>query len=74
MTTATAADRHYRVVGDLSVKGKTTNHGLIKGKKVEISYGNKKTTNFDSVSIIQARQPMTPKAPYFLVEVHKCGM
>jgi hypothetical protein len=70
----TTTDQRYRIVGDITVRGKsTTSHGISKGKKVDISYGNKKTTDFESVSIIQARQPLTPESPYFLVEVHKCG-
>lgn len=72
-TTTTAADERFRIVGDITVKGKAAAHGLTKGKKVNISYGNKKTTNFENVSIIQSRYPLTPESPYFVVEVHKCG-
>ena len=69
----TTTDVHYRILGDITVKGKAATQGFIRGKKVDISYGNKKTTNFDKIAVIQARQPVTPESPYFLVEVHKCG-
>jgi hypothetical protein len=69
----TTTDTYYRIVGDLTVKGKTATNGITRGKKVDISYGNKKTTNFENISIIQSRQPLTPESPYFIVEVHKCG-
>ncbi|CAF3458282.1 unnamed protein product [Rotaria sp. Silwood1] len=65
----TTIDTRYRVVGDITIKSKTTTNGIIKGKKVDISYGNKKTANFDTISIIQSLQPLTPESPYFLVEV-----
>jgi hypothetical protein len=70
--TTTTTDGRYRILGDITVKSKTT-AGISKGKKVDISYGNKKTTNFDNISIIQTRRPLTPESPYFLVEVQKCG-
>lgn len=74
MATTTATDPRYRIVGDITVKtGKTAVSGRTKGRKVDISYGNRKTTNFDNISIIQSRHPLTPESPYFLVEVHKCG-
>lgn len=74
MTTNMTTDGRYRIVGDITVKtGKTTASGRSKGKKVDISYGNKKTTNYDNISIIQSRHPLTPESPYFVVEVHKCG-
>ena len=66
-------DSYYRTVGDVTIKNKTSTNGTNTGRKVEISYGNKKTTNFDSVAIIQSRQPLTPDAPYFIVEIQKCG-
>jgi hypothetical protein len=71
MTTAT--EIRYRIVGDIVVKGKTASGAANKGKKIDISYGNKKTTNFENISIIQSRLPLTPESPYFIVEVHKCG-
>lgn len=64
----------YRIVGDINVKGKQPNNGRTRGKKVEISYGNRKTTNFENIAIIQCRQPLNPESPYFVVEVQKCGM
>ena len=63
----------YRIVGDIYFKGKTVTNGKLRGRKVDISYGSKKTTNFDNIAIIQARQPLTPESPYFVIEVHKCG-
>jgi hypothetical protein len=63
-------DTIYRIVGDITIKNKSPTDGR---RKIDISYGNKKTTNFDKVAIIQARQPLTPDAPYFLIEVQKCG-
>lgn len=69
----TTADGRFRIVGDITVKSRATTHGANKGKRMDISYGNKKSTNFERVSIIQARQPLTPESPYFIVEVHKCG-
>jgi hypothetical protein len=72
-TTMATSDSHYRIVGDITVKGKTSTHGMQRGKKVDISYGNKKTTNFENVSIIQTRQPLTCESPYFLVELVRCG-
>jgi len=70
----TTTNQRYRIVGDITVRSKSTpGHGTIRGKKVDISYGHKKTADFESVSIIQSRQPLTPQSPYFLVEVHKCG-
>ncbi len=71
--TTTTTDGRYRIVGDITVKGKTATNGIIRGKKVDISYGNKKTTNFENISIIQSRQPLTPESPYFIIEVTKCG-
>ena len=68
----TTLDQRYRIVGDIVLRGKAS--GLSRGKKVEIVYGNKKTTDFDTVSIIQSRRPLTPQSPYFVVEVYKCGM
>ncbi|UJR28669.1 hypothetical protein I4U23_009898 [Adineta vaga] len=70
----TTTDQRYRIVGDVTVRGKTSTatSAFSKGKKVEIIYGNKKTTDFDNVSIIQSRQPLTPESPYFVVEVYKC--
>ncbi|CAF4700344.1 unnamed protein product, partial [Rotaria magnacalcarata] len=65
-------DTRYRIVGDITIKGKTTTNGIIRGKKIEISYGNKKATNFETVSILQSLQPLIPESPYFVVEVHKC--
>lgn len=70
----TTTDARYRIVGDIAIKGKAAANGIIKGKKVEISYGSKKTANFDNISIVQLLQPLTPESPYFLVEVHRCGM
>jgi hypothetical protein len=70
----TTTDGRYRIVGDITVKSKiTTASGTHKGRKVDISYGNKKTANFENISIIQSRRPLTPESPYFIVEVHKCG-
>jgi hypothetical protein len=63
-------DARYRIIGDITIKSKTP---ISKGKKVEISYGNKDTTSFDNVAIIQTRQPLTPESPYFLIEIQKCG-
>jgi hypothetical protein len=71
--TTTMTDGRYRIVGDITIRGKTTAHGVIQGKKVDISYGSKKTTNFESISIIQSRRPLSPESPYFVVEVQKCG-
>jgi hypothetical protein len=68
------AELRYRIVGDITVKGKSGASGANKGKKTDISYGNKKATNYENISIIQSRQPLTPESPYFVVEVHKCGM
>jgi len=73
MTTTTMTDNRFRIVGDITVKTKPTPSGITKGKKIDISYGNKKSTNFENISIIQSRQPLTPESPYFLVEVQKCG-
>jgi hypothetical protein len=70
----TTTNQRYRILGDITVRSKSTHgHGTTRGKKVDISYGNKKTADFETVSIIQSRQPLTPQSPYFLVEVHKCG-
>jgi hypothetical protein len=69
MTTNT----RYRITGDIIIKSKTTTGRRNKGKKVEISYGNEKTTNLDNVAIIQTHQPLTSEAPYFLLEILKCG-
>jgi hypothetical protein len=60
-------DTRYRIVGDITI------NGISKGKGVNISYGNKNTTNFDNVAIIQKRRPLTYSAPYFFLEVEKCG-
>lgn len=65
-------DTRYRIVGDITIKGNATTNGIGKGKRVDISYGNKKT-NFETTAIIQSLQILTPESPYFLVEVHKCG-
>jgi hypothetical protein len=75
MTTTTTTDGRYRIVGDITIKGgkPTTPYGRTKGKKVDLSYGSNKQTNFDYVSIIQSLQPLTPESPYFLVDVRKCG-
>ena len=72
-TTTTMTDGRYRIVGDITIKSKATEHGGSRRKKVDIAYGSKKTTNFENVSIIQSRQPLTPESPYFVVDVVKCG-
>ena len=69
MTTET----RYRITGDIIIKNKTPASRKNRGKKVEVSYGTAKTTDLDQVAIIQARKPLTPEAPYFLLEVQKCG-
>lgn len=69
-------DTTYRITGDIIIKNKiaaTTTTNKQKGKKIELSYGSTRTTNFDNVAIIQTRKPLTPKSPYFLLEVQKCG-
>jgi hypothetical protein len=66
-------DTIYRVVGDITIKSISSTDGISKGRKVEISYGNKKSTNLDKVAIVQSRQPLTCETPFFLIEVHKCG-
>jgi len=66
-------DMPYRIVGDIIINAKTPASGRNKRKKVDISYGTKNTTNFDNVAIIQAHQPLTSEAPYFFLEVQKCG-
>jgi hypothetical protein len=73
MITTTMTDSRFRIVGDITVKTKSTTTGISRGKKIDIAYGNKKSTNFENISIIQSRQPLTPESPYFLVEVQKCG-
>jgi hypothetical protein len=60
-------------VGDIIINSKTPASGRSTRKKVDISYGTKNTTNLDNVAIIQARQPLTSEAPYFFLEVQKCG-
>lgn len=80
MATITTTDERFRIVGDITVKKKTapstttlsSTSTFSKGKKIDISYGSKKTANFDHISIIQARQPLTPESPYFVVEIQKC--
>lgn len=69
-------DTFYRISGDIIIKNKTTTTtktGRNKTKKVQLSYGTTKTTDFDNVAIIQTHKPLTPEAPYFLLEVQKCG-
>jgi hypothetical protein len=72
-TTTTMTDGRYRIAGDITIRGKTTGYGITKGRKVDISYGHKKPTNFETISIIQSRRPLSPESPYFVVEVQKCG-
>lgn len=72
-TTTTTTDGRFRIVGDITVKTRAA-HGAGKGpRRMDISYGSKKSANFERVSIIQARQPLTPESPYFVIEVNKCG-
>jgi hypothetical protein len=66
-------DTCYRIIGDIIIKNKSLKNGISQVKKVDISYGNKKSTNFDNIGIIQTRQPLTSNTPYFLVEVRNCG-
>lgn len=66
-------DPRYRIIGDIIIKNKLLTNGLSSEKKVDISYGNNKTINFDTIGIIQTRQPLTSKSPYFRVEIHNCG-
>ena len=72
-TTTTMTDERYRIVGDITVRSKATTHGVGRGKKMDVSYGSKKSMNYENISIIQSRRPLTPESPYFVVEVHKCG-
>lgn len=69
MATMTTEGR-FRVTGDITVKTRAAGKGP---RRMDISYGSKKSTNFERVSIIQARQALTPESPYFVVEVNKCG-
>lgn len=82
MATTVLTDERFRIVGDITIKKKTApsstatlarTSAFAKGKRLDISYGSKKTANFDNISIIQARQPLTPESPYFVVEINKCG-
>lgn len=65
-------DTPYRIVGNITVKNKASRYTITKGKPTKISYGIGET-NFDDVAIIQSRETLTSQAPYFLVEVQKCG-
>ena len=69
MTTETP----YRIIGDVIIKPKISVNGKHKDRKVEISYANQKTTDLENVAIIQSRQLLTPRTPYFLVEIQRCG-
>lgn len=67
------SESHFRIIGDVVIKNKTTTNKKLKGKRIEISYGSEKMTNLNDIAIIQARQALTPNAPYFYLEVNKCG-
>lgn len=69
MTTETP----YRITGDVIIKSKIPVKGKLRDRKVNVSYANEKTTDLENVAIIQARQPLTPKMPYFLIEIQRCG-
>lgn len=61
----------YRIVGDIKVTKKTPMKSVSKNK-VDVAYGGL-GRDFNDVAIIQTRKPLTPDAPYFLVNIHKCG-
>lgn len=67
------SEKRYRIIGDIRVKGKTPPNGRKRERKVEISYINQRTTDLDSIAIIQPRRLLTPDAPYFFLEVKECG-
>ena len=69
-----ATDAKYRIVGDITVRSKTSTDQAGKGKPVTVSYGTNKRTNLNHVAIIQLRQSCAPDSPYFSIEVHRCGM
>jgi hypothetical protein len=69
MTTET----RYRITGDIIIKPKILVNGRHRDRKVDVSYANGSRTNLDDVAIIQARQPLTPHTPYFLLQIQKCG-
>ena len=68
-----ATDAMYRLVGDITLRSKTSIDQTSKRKQVTVSYGTNKRTNLNHVAILQLRQPCTPDSPYFSIEVHRCG-
>ncbi|CAF1096486.1 unnamed protein product [Adineta steineri] len=65
-------DTCYRIIGDIIIKNKSlTIDEIRKDKTVDISYGNRKATNFNKIAIIQTLQPLTSKMPYFLIKVQR---
>ena len=67
------SERRYRIIGDIRVKSKTPPSGRKRERNVEISYINERTTDLDSIAIIQPRRLLTPDTPYFFLEVKECG-
>lgn len=68
-----ASDTRFRIVGDIAIDIKMATGVKSKAKKIDLSYGTNKTTNLQNVAIIQSNQSLTPKRPYFLVDVQKSG-
>ena len=68
-----ATDTRFRIVGDVAIDIKMATGVKSKTKKIDLSYATNKTTNLQNVAIIQSNQPLTPKNPYFFVDVQKSG-
>ncbi|CAF4432659.1 unnamed protein product [Adineta steineri] len=65
-------DTCYRIIGDILIKNKSlTIDEIRKDKTVDISYGNRKATNFNNIAIIQTLQPLTSKTPYFVIKIQR---
>jgi hypothetical protein len=68
-----STETRYRILGDIIINSKTPASRRTKEKKVDISYGSRKTTNLDNVAVIQTCRPLTSETPYFFLEVQQCG-
>lgn len=67
------SERRYRIVGDIRVKNKLPTKGRKRERQIEISYINERTTDLDSIAIIQPNRLLTPETPYFFLQVKECG-
>lgn len=68
-----ATHNRYRIEGDIIITNNPSKEKIRKGSKLEFSYGVGKRANFQQVAILQYQKRLTSKAPFFQVNILKCG-